>query len=112
MLPDGAAGGEIRAIWWDDVAGTVGGLHSDVPELRRILEAPKPVTVGGPGGTWDLRDPGRNPAEFLVAVSVAVTWEVLAGELRDALPPVFDDVEIPASQPGEALYDGHGNLIT
>ena len=75
-LPDWMRGDELRVIVWDDDAGTITGTHSDVAELQRGFDAPKPVTIGDEGGTWDLRDPAHDPVEFLTALG-NVFWRVL-----------------------------------
>ena len=98
-LPDWMRGDELRSILWDDEAGTVDGDHSLVPDFRRVFDAPKPVTVGDPGGTWDLHDPAHDVVEFLTHLGV-VFWPALDEPLRSTLPPVFDGVEIPWADPG------------
>ena len=50
--------------------------HARLPEIRRALDAPKPVTVGEAGHTWRLLDPARDPAEILVLLNIA-NWQVL-----------------------------------
>ena len=111
MLPDLVRGRELRTIVWDDEAGTVDGDHFQIAAIRRVFEAPKPVTVGDPGGTWDLHDPAHDPAEFLVVLGQSVWWRVLQDPLRSTLPAVFDGVEIPQPDPGEILYDEHGQVL-
>ena len=103
MLPDRMRGLDLRSIVWDDEAGTVEGDHDDVPWLRSVLAGDKPVTVGDPGGTWDLRDPAHDPAEMLVLL-YQVYWPALDKPLRATLPTVFDGVELPPAEKGEALY--------
>ncbi len=98
-IPDRVRSGELRAIVWDDEAGIVHGEHSLVPDLRRVFDAPKPVTVGDPGGTWDLHDPARDPVEFLTCLG-SLYWPVLDEPLRSALPAVFEGVEVPLPDPG------------
>ncbi len=110
-LPDRVRDRELRTISWDDEAGTVSGDHFKVEYLRDILAAPKPVTVGGVGATWDLEDPGHRPEEFLVLLYM-VWWPVLNPEYRNTLPAIFDDIPFPAGEPAEELYDEHGNLMT
>lgn len=110
-LPDMLRGDEPRTVIWDDEAGTVSGTHSSLPDIRETLEAPKPVTVGVAGRTWRLRDPARDPAEFLVLLNMA-HWEILTAPHREALPPVFDGVDLPAGEPDEELYDAQGRLLT
>ena len=110
MLPDMTKGREPRSIVWDDEAGTVEGEHEQVPYLRRVLAAPKPVTVGA-GHIWHLHDLGHDPAEFLVLLCGSY-WPIEKEPLRSTLPPVFDGVEVPEGEPGEELYDEPGNLMT
>ena len=110
MLPDWLRGRELGAILWDDEAGTVAGDHVEVSQLRQFLEAPKPVTVGDPGGTWDLIDPGHDPAEFLTLLAVALPG-VLDGPLRSTLPAIFDGVAVPDPDPGEFLYNADGSVL-
>ncbi|MYF98470.1 hypothetical protein F4212_04950 [Candidatus Poribacteria bacterium] len=97
-IPDWQRGDELRSIVWDDEAGTVNGEHSLVPDLRRFFDAPKPITVGDPGGTWDLRDPAHNPVEFLTLLGV-VFWPVLGEPLRSTMPAVFDGIKVPWPDP-------------
>lgn len=103
-------GRELRRIVWDDEAGTVGGDHSEIADIRRVFDAPKPVTVGDPGGTWDLRDPAHDATEFLTFLGVC-DWRVLDEPLRSTLPPVFDGVQVPVADPGERLFDADGGQI-
>ena len=110
VMPDIVRRRQPRRIVWDDEAGTVEGNHFAVHYLRRVIGAPKPVTVGGPGRLWDLRDPGHDPAEFLVLLGIS--YNPIGEEpLRSTLPPVFDGVEVPEGEPGEELYDENGNLM-
>ena len=113
MLPDRMRGRELRSIVWDDEAGTVSGDHYDVDEnIRRILERPKPMEVGGPWGYWKLQDPAHDPAEFLV-VLYQFCNAVRREPLRSTLPPVFDGIELRPPDIGPSLlYDGQGTLIT
>ena len=101
-VPDVSRGRALRTIIWDDVAGTVDGDHYDVACLRELIAAPKPVTVGDPGGTWDLSDPAHDPGEFLILLSM-IYWPVMDEPLRSTLPAVFDDARVPRRQPGERL---------
>ena len=103
LIPDILRGEELRSIVWDDVAGTVNGDHYRIPDIRRVFEAEKPVTVGDPGGTWDLHDPAHDPAEFLTLLS-DLYWPVLTDPLRSALPAVFDGISVPNAVPGEELW--------
>ena len=110
VMPDDAHGEIPRRIVWDDEAGTVEGDHFAVRNLKRVLAAPKPFTVGA-GHIWHLHDPGHDPAEFLVLLCGAY-WPIGEEPLRSTLPPVFDGVVPPEGEPGEELYDEHGNLMT
>lgn len=109
-LPDWMRGDELRTIVWDDEAGTVSGTHSDVAELQRVFDAPKPVTIGDEGGTWDLQDPAHDPAEFLTALGNAF-WPALREPLRSTLPEVFDGLEPLEADPGEILYNPDGSVL-
>ena len=111
-IPDRLRGRELRSIVWDDEAGTVGGDHFSVAWLRAVFEAPKPITVGDAGRTWDLADPAHDPAEFLVLLHL-VFWPALDEPLRSGLPSVFDGLNMPLGDPGERLYgvDGNGDLV-
>ena len=80
-MPDRMRGREPRTISWDDEAGTVAGDHSVVARIRARFEAPKPVTIGGPWGMWDLVDPAHDPVEFLTLLA-NVHWPIL-----DPAPP-------------------------
>ena len=91
---------ELFSIIWDDEAGKVDGDHPLVPEIRRVLETAKPVTVGTVGGTWDLDDPGRDPVEMLTLLR-NLYWPAVVGPLRSTLPPVFDGLAVPTPEPGE-----------
>lgn len=99
-IPDRMRGQELRTVVWDDEAGTVEGDHSRVEWIAAKLAAPKPVTVGDTGRSWELSDPGRDPSEFLALVRL-IYWPALEPPLRDTLPPVFDGVEIPRGEPNE-----------
>ena len=109
VMPDDAHGEEPRRIVWDDEAGTVEGNHYRVPDIQRIIDAPKPVEVGA-GHVWRLRDPGHDPAEFLVLLFNDY-WPILDEPLRSTLPPIFDGVVLPKGEPGEELYDENGDLM-
>ena len=105
LLPDMMRGRALRSIVWDDQAGTVEGEHYDVDWIRDVIQqsAEGPVTVGDPGGTWDLRDPGHDPAEFLVLLEMSVSGGLTEAILA-SLPPIFDGVELPPADPGEELW--------
>ena len=63
------AGDEPRRIYWDDETGEVSGDHSDVPDIRKTMaRAVRDGYLPEISGHWDLRDPRRNPAEFLVVL--------------------------------------------
>lgn len=94
----------LRSIVWDDEAGTVEGDHGLVPAIRGILARDRPVTVGTPGGTWDLRDPGRDPVEMLTILG-SLFWPSLDDPLRSTLPPVFNGIEVAPPEPGEIMLD-------
>ncbi|MYH89254.1 MAG: hypothetical protein F4128_00090 [Gammaproteobacteria bacterium] len=102
-IPDIMVGEELRRIVWDDEARAVSGNHSRVPDIQAAIVA-APVDRGDGGRIWRLRDPGRDPAEFLVLLWLAY-WPVLTrASLRAKLPAVFDGVELPEGEPAEELY--------
>lgn len=109
-IPDWLRGDELRSIVWDDEAGTVEGDHSKVAEFRRVFAADKPVTIGDPGGTWDLDDPAHDPVQFLTLLG-NVHWPALDEPLRSTLPAVFDGVEVLTPNPGEILHDADGSVL-
>lgn len=105
MLPHARWEDDLYSIVWDDEGGTVEGEHPEIYQIRRIFDAPKPVTVGTPGSTWDLRDPAHDPAEFHVLLGFAVLGSLPgAPEIRAGCPPALRDVEIPDPDPGERLW--------
>ena len=110
MLPDWLRGDALRSIIWDDDAGTVTGTHDRVADVQRVFDAPKPVTVGDPGGTWDLADPAHDPVQFL---TMLVDLFPPAGDepLRSTLPTVFDGVAPLKADPGEILYNADGSVL-
>ena len=110
MMPLGMRRPQLRSIIWDDEAGTVEGEHDEVPYIQRVIAAPKPVEVGGPGWVWSLHDPGHDPAEFLVLLGIAY-WPIGTEPLRSTLPPVFDGVQVPLGERGEHMYDENGDLM-
>ena len=110
-IPDRMRGRELRTIVWDDEAGTVAGDHVEVDDIRRVFDAPKPVTIGDAGGTWDLNDPAHDPAEFLTLLFDFHQQLRNDEALRATLPAVFDDVEPLPGDAGEFLYDEHGNVL-
>lgn len=77
MLPDRLRGRALRSIVWDDAAVT--GTHSEVADIQRAFDAPKPVTIA-------------DPAEFLHILS-DFCRPVLDEPLRSTLPAVFEGVE-------------------
>ena len=109
-LPDMIRGDEPRTVIWDDAAGTVSGTHSGLADIRRAFEAPKPTEVGVAGRVWSLRDPAREPAEFLVLLGL-LHWEILDPPLRATLPAIFGGVSLPPGEPDEELFDGRGRLL-
>ena len=97
-----------RRIVWDDEAGTVEGDHSEIPYLRRVFAASKPVTVGV-GYVRRLRDPAHDPAEMLALIFGICQPHI---HERPPLPPIFDGVALPKGEPDEELYDERGELLT
>ncbi len=67
MAPDWKAGWQLRAVEWDDDAGTVAGDHSAVPYLAKDLAAPTPLEIQPVRvmPAWNLEDPAHDPADFL-----------------------------------------------
>ena len=107
LLPDVMRGRELRSIVWDDETGGVEGEHYDVAWIRDVIRRSEagPVTVGNPGGTWDLRDPAHDPAEFLTLIEVCIPGHLLTEDVLASLPSVFRGVELPPRDPGEQLFD-------
>ena len=99
-MPDWMRGREPRTIIWDDEAGTVVGDHYELTYIRERFEAPKPVTIGGPWGMWDLVDPAHDPVEFLTLLA-DVYYPIIIPPLRETLPAVFDGLVVPAPRDGE-----------
>lgn len=100
-IPDSFAGDEPRRVLWDDEAGEVSGDHSDVPRIReRMADAERDGYLPHMHGYWPLRDPRRDPRDFLVVLF----WT--APHRPDWLPPSLRGVE-PAAfvendlRPGE-----------
>ena len=110
MIPDWLRGDELRSVVWDDEAGTITGTHNRVADIQRIFDAPKPVTIGDPGGTWDLTDPAHNPREFLTMLG-DLFRPSLREPLRSTLPAVFDGLEPLEADPGEILYNADGSAL-
>ena len=76
------AGDEPRRVYWDDETGEVSGDHSRVPDIRDTMaRAVRDGYLPQMHGHWDLRDPRRNSAEFLVVLF----WPG---------PPLIDDEDI------------------
>lgn len=100
--PDAFAGGEPRRILWDDETGEISGEHHDVPALREALDrAERDGRLQHPAGHWPLRDPRRDPRDFLVVLGVqhyhgGADW--LPPSLRGVEPTAFVKAELP---PGE-----------
>ena len=66
---DFRAGDEPRRIYWNDETGEVSGDHSDVPDIRETMaRAVRDGYLPQIHGHWALRDPRRDPAEFLVVL--------------------------------------------
>ncbi len=107
-MPDRMRGRELRTITWDDEAGTVAGDHKDVAHIRERFDAPKPVTIGGPWGMWDLVDPAHDPVEFLTLLADEY-WPILDPPLRETLPAVFDGLVVPAPRDGENHDEDFGD---
>ena len=80
------AGDEPRRIYWDDETGEVSGDHSDVPDIRKTMaRAVRDGYLPAMNGHWDLRDPRRNPAEFLVVL----VWPAARIDEDIQLPPAL-----------------------
>ena len=101
-MPDDERGWEPREIVWDSDAGTVAGEHSCVPRLRAWID--KIVSDGGEihcvHGHWILRDPWREPGDFLRALRLElgeVCWDPsgLPAALRGVRPPPFVAYPLP-----------------
>ena len=98
-MPDIFAGGEPRRILWDDETGDVSGEHHDVPELREALaRAERDGRLQDFMGYWPLRDPRRDPRDFLVVLGVQhyggqPDW--LPPSLRGVEPAPFVKAELP-----------------
>lgn len=90
-MPDHAAGGEPRRIRWNDETGEVSGDHSSVPRVRENMEAAvRTGLLSCMTGGWELRDPRRDPAEFLVVLFwPSVPMDGNDAARRAALPPAL-----------------------
>ena len=68
-MPDVFAGGEPRRVLWDDETGEVSGEHSQVPDIRDTMDrAERDGVLPHIAGHWKLRDPRRDPRDFLVVL--------------------------------------------
>ena len=67
---------------------------------------PKPVTIDGPCGVWDLVDPAHDPVEFLILLADGY-WPILNPPLCEPLPAVFSGLAVPRPRDGE----NHGESI-
>lgn len=89
-MPDIFAGGEPRRVLWDDEDGEVSGDHSDVPSIRETMaRAVRDGYLPHDAGDWPLRDPRRDPREFLVVL----LWPEPPLRAPDWLPPALRGVE-------------------
>ena len=96
--PDIYAGGEPRRILWNDQTGDVSGEHHDVPRLReRMARAVRDGYLPSMCGHWPLRDPRRDPSDFLVVLIWTGRYDVdwLPPSLRDVAPTPFVPADIP-----------------
>ena len=75
---------------------------------QQRFDAPKPVTIGGPWGMWDLVDPAHDPIEFLTLLG-DVYWPIQHPTLRETLPAVFDGLVVPAPSDGENHDESFGD---
>ena len=95
---------EPRAIVWNDETGEIGGDHSAVPDIRRFLERERGgFSVQMEEGRLDMRDPRRDPADFLAMIRWILNVSVFRPHLLE-LPPALRRVEPTAwkrSNPGE-----------
>ena len=103
LYPDRYAGGELRTIVWDDVAGTVEGSHSLVDG---VLSDGAPM-VGTPQGITYLDDPMHLPEEFLLLLAVNYRGgsdlhpdAVLPDSLKDITPKRLTVVPVPDGADG------------
>lgn len=92
--PDYRHGDEPRAIVWNDETGGIGGDHSAVPDIRRFLERDSldAHAILMEEGRLDMRDPRRDPADFLAMIH----WILDVGPFRPhllELPPALRRVE-------------------
>ena len=76
------------------------GDHYQLAYIRERFDAPKPVTIGGPWGMWDLVDPAHDPVEFLTLLADEY-WPILNPPLHETLLAVFDGLVVPAPSDGE-----------
>ncbi len=109
-LPDMLYGREMRTVIWDDVAGTVAGTHSDVPDMQRDLALPTPLDCSSEGRVLYLHDPAHDPADFLWLLGLTFNG-ILYEPLRSTLPPIFDGVDLSPMEPApRARRDGEDNI--
>ncbi len=85
-MPDVFAGGEPRRVLWDDETGEVSGEHSQVPDIRDAMDrAERDGVLPHIAGHWKLRDPRRDPRDFLVVLF----WPEPPLDLPDWIPPAL-----------------------
>ncbi len=102
MLPswDPDAQGDLRALVWDDEAGTVEGDYSHVDSIRAFFEDPKRWTAGTVKGKLRLEDPRHRPEDFAGMIMMlycsAGDWEriVWPSALADVVP-TSPDLRLP-----------------
>ena len=105
MVQSAVSGGQLLdlcPLFEDGRVAPEGGAgdHSRVAHIRERFEAPKPVTIDGPWGVWDLVDPAHDPVEFLALLG-DLYWPVLNPPLRGTLPAVFSGLAVPRPRDGE-----------
>ena len=113
MMPDWMRGLDLRAVVWDDVAGTVEGDHWSVLWLQEMLAGPRPLLLPNEEhDPWTLRDPGRDPSEFLILLGRAY-WPILHAD-RDLhrLPPILRDAQLPPMPPRRRVFGPDGRELT